>query len=301
MGIFDSVRKLTKKEKNKERMQKIRESGKDGEKTFENENMLSNVKRTYTGSDYEVTVRDSSGRIRKEKWEVKKNNSPLSKRQKETHGLKVKRYRDTPYGKESTIEDRYGNEYKQDVVTGKTTRVRKRDKSMLTSLFESNSSSKPKKTSATKRKTTARKSTKSRSISDIIFGSSKPKKTSATKRKTTAKKSTIRKKPKSFSNADSLWGNTDSSKPVRKTTKRKTTTKKSTSKKSKGSSNMDWFFGSGSSKSSGKKSSGSSNVDSIWGGSSSSKPTKRKSRGKSSGSSNVDKIWGSGSGKSFKL
>jgi|APSaa5957512535_1039671.scaffolds.fasta_scaffold03375_13 hypothetical protein len=301
MGIFDSVRKLTKKEKSKERMEKIRESGKQGERNFERDNTFSKIKRVHHGADYEVTVRDSAGRERTEKHEVKRNNSPLSKLQKKTHGLKVDRYEKTPLGDVRKTYNRNGDELKKDPWTGKWNKVRKKDKSMLTSLFESNSSSKSKKTSVTKRKSTARKSTKSRSISDIIFGSSKPKKTSTTKRKSTTKKSTIRKKPKSFSNAESLWGNADSSKPTRKTTKRKSTTKKSTTKKSKGSSNMDWFFGSSSSKSSGKKSKGSSNVDSIWGGSSSSKSTTRKSRKKSSGSSNVDKIWGSGSGKKFKL
>ena len=264
MGIFDSMRKLTKKEKSKERMENIRESGKQGERNFERDNIFSKIKRVHHGADYEVTVRDSAGRERTEKHEVKRNNSPLSKLQKKTHGLKVDRYEKTPLGDVRKTYNRNGDELKKDPLTGKWNKVRKRDKSMLTSLFESNSSS-------------------------------KPKKTSSTKRKSTTKKSTIRKKPKSFSNADSLWGNTDSSKPAKKTTRRKSTTKKS-----KSGSNTDWFFGSSSSKSSGKKSKGSSNVDSIWGGSSSSKPTKRKSRKKSSGSSNVDKIWGSGSGKSFK-
>lgn len=280
MGFLDYFKKnqekASKKEKTKRRMQKIRYSGKEGERTFENEKMFSNIQRTGTGSDYEEEIRDSAGRKRKRKWEVKKNNSPLSKRQKVTHGLRVKRYIDTgPFTRESRIEDRKGNEYREDVFSGKLIKVKKRKSE---GIFENNTKKK------TSKKTTKKKS--SSNISEMLFGSNKQ------KIKSTSKKSTLRNKPKSFSNAESLWGNVDSSKPVRKKTKIK-----STSKKSKSSSNLDWLLGGSSSKSIGKKSKSSSNVDWLMGGNSSKSSKKRKSRKSSDsiwGSSSSDSIWGTG-------
>ena len=163
MGFFDRVKKLTKKEK----MEKIRESGKQGEKNFERDNMFSKVKRVYHGADYEVEVRDSIGRIRKEKHEVKRNNSPLSKLQKKTHGLKVDRYEETPFGDVKKTYNRNGDELKKDPLTGKWSKVKKRDKSVLTSFFESQSSRKPKKSS--------------RSSMDSFWGSSSSKRKSKKK------------------------------------------------------------------------------------------------------------------------
>jgi len=110
-------------------MRKIRESGEDGHRHFERDNAFSNIKRVHHGADYVKTVRDSAGRVRQEPHEVKKNNSPLSKLQKKTHGLKVDRYVDTPYGPVRKTENRNGEEIKQDPFTGKWKKVRKRDNS----------------------------------------------------------------------------------------------------------------------------------------------------------------------------
>ena len=329
MGFRNLFRKPTKKEVKKKQVRNNAEQGLSGEKQIVARYRLNGWKMTRTGigSDYRATRKNPhTGKAEYKIVEIKSGNaelSPLQKKKQKEMGSRyvVERVQVNPFmgyrgnniaNKDTANFNQSIKPYKEIKSSSSSNKIfsnptTKKKVNKIKTTKEKSTSSKGVKwlignsDKPTKRKSTARKSTKSRSISDIIFGSSKPKKTSTTKRKSTAKKSTIRKKPKSFSNADSLWGNTDSNKPVRKSTKRKSTTKKSTSKKSKGSSNMDWFFGSSSSKSSGKKSSGSSNVDSIWGGSSSSKPTKRKSRKKSSGSSNVDKIWGSGSGKSFKL
>src|SRR6267142_6452158 len=96
LGIFDIFRKPTKKEITHDRMRKIRESGEDGQRHFEQDNAFSKIKRVHHGADYVKTVSDSAGRERPEPHEVKKNNSPLSELQKKTHGLKVDRYVDTP-------------------------------------------------------------------------------------------------------------------------------------------------------------------------------------------------------------
>ena len=145
MGFLDNLRKkLTKKERTEERMQKIRESGKQGERNFERDNTFSKIKRVYHGADYEVTVRDSAGRERKEKHEVKRNNSQVSKLQKKTHGLKVDRYEKTLFGDVHKTENRNGDEIKKDPMTGKWKKVRKRDSSVFGGLSSSGSSNKPK-------------------------------------------------------------------------------------------------------------------------------------------------------------
>lgn len=137
MGFFDAFKK-TKKEASRETMRKIRESGKQGERNFEWDNALSRIKKVHRGRDYDKYVRDSSGRIRREPHEVKRNNSPLSKVQKKTWGLKVDRYVDTPYGTQKITENRAGERLEQDPLTGKWSKKRKKDR--LASIFGSGSS-----------------------------------------------------------------------------------------------------------------------------------------------------------------
>jgi hypothetical protein len=141
LGIFDILRKSTKKEIKHDRMRKIRESGKDGERHFEQDNAFSEIKRVHHGADYVKPVRDSAGRIRNEPHEVKRNNSPLSKLQKKTHGLKVDRYVDTPYGTVKKTYNRNGDQIKQDAFTGKWQKVKKRDSSGFDSMFGAGGSS----------------------------------------------------------------------------------------------------------------------------------------------------------------
>lgn len=129
-------------------MRKIRESGEEGQRYFEQDNAFSNVKRVHHGADYVKTVRDSAGRIRKEPHEVKRNNSPLSKKQKKTWGLKVDRYSNTQYGfVEKRTYNRFGDEIHQDPLTGRWSKVKKRDNNPLgmkttsNNLFGSNTRS----------------------------------------------------------------------------------------------------------------------------------------------------------------
>ena len=145
MGIFDAFKKKSKEEKEKERMEKIRESGKFGEKQFEYDNALFELKRTPYGKDYEKPVTDRNGRRRTESWEVKMNNSPLSKKQKKTKGLWVRRYVMTPHGYERSTEDRSGNLYEPVTFTkNRITKYKKVKKSkghvILDSLLGSGSS-----------------------------------------------------------------------------------------------------------------------------------------------------------------
>jgi len=138
LGIFDIFRK--KKENNVDR-------GKEVEDQFRNENTImgEEVKRTGTGSDFEKLKREPlTGRVTgKEKWEIKRNNSPLSELQKKTHGLKVYRSIDTPLGQKVRIEDKQGNQ----LVKGWDGRWRKvterdRDPFGIDSLVGSSNSSK---------------------------------------------------------------------------------------------------------------------------------------------------------------
>src|SRR4029077_13670449 len=107
-------------------MRKIRESGKFGEEQFRNENAFSDIKKRHHGRDFDKTMTDYRGRKRTERWEVKRNNSPLSEKQKKTWGLKIRRYVDTEYGfVESRTEDRNGNRLEQDAFTGKWKKAKK--------------------------------------------------------------------------------------------------------------------------------------------------------------------------------
>lgn len=118
MGIFDIFKKT-----NVER-------GKEAEDDFRTQSEIQGykVKRKPIGSDFERSERDPfTGKIHKERWEVKRNSSPLSKRQKATRGLKVARYKDGILGPELRVEDRKGNELRRDVFTGRYQRVRKQD------------------------------------------------------------------------------------------------------------------------------------------------------------------------------
>lgn len=124
MGFLDFLRGNGKHD----RMRKIRESGRLGEDQFRNENAFSEIRRRHHGRDFDKPVRDSMGRTRNEPWEVKRNNSPLSEKQKKTRGLKVRRYVDTEYGfVEARTEDKNGNRLEQDMFTGKWKKAKKRD------------------------------------------------------------------------------------------------------------------------------------------------------------------------------
>lgn len=75
MGFFGLCNNSSKKERNHERMRKIRESGRSGEEQFRYENALSDIKKRHHGRDFDKTVTDSRGRQRTERWEVKRNSS----------------------------------------------------------------------------------------------------------------------------------------------------------------------------------------------------------------------------------
>jgi len=175
--------------------------GQEIERQFEQENTFSKIKRTGKGSDYEKEVTDSRGKKVKEKWEVKRNNSPLSKTQKQTKGLKVYRFRDdAPLGSQVTIEDKKGNELKKDIFTGKWKKVKKETNAGF-SFFGSNSDTPKKRTKKTPKKRTTKKKSDSiwgSSLTTNFFGSNSdtPKK----RTKKTPKKRTTKKK------SDSIWG-----------------------------------------------------------------------------------------------
>lgn len=225
MGIFDIFRKPTKNENHHERMEKIRESGKQGERHFEYDNALSRYKRVHQGADYVKYVRDSAGRTRKEPHEVKRNNSPLSKKQKKTWGLKVDRYIDTPYGVEKVTENRAKERLKQDPLTGKWHKVRKRDTSGLSSFLGTSSTKKQK---------------QSKSIYDSFWGSNS------------------KRKSRNNNSFENLFGSNTSSKSKRKNTSFDTVFGSgSSSKRSKSKSTYDNIWGSS------KKGSKKSNA-SFW-------------------------------------
>lgn len=203
MGFFDAFKK-TKKEVSHETMRKIRESGKQGERHFEWDNALSKIKKVHRGRDYDKYVRDSSGRIRREPHEVKRNNSPLSKAQKKTWGLKVDRYVDTPYGIQKITENRAGERLEQNPLTGKWSKKRKRDRS--SSMLGASYSERPKHAS---------KKTKNKPLVSL-FGSSssnKRKKSSANNSLWGSSSSGRRKKSSGY---DSLFGTGSSSRSRRK-------------------------------------------------------------------------------------
>ncbi len=194
MGFFDKFR-------NKDRMEKIRQSGRDGEEQFRRDNMFSDIKRKHHGKDFEEHTTDWTGKTTKTSWEVKRNKSPLSKKQMRTRNLHVRRYVDTGYGMvESRTEDKHGNRLEQNMLSGKWEKVKKQDYS---GLFSSSSSSKPKKksSSSTKKRRTSRKKSDSiwgsSSSTSSLFGSSSPRKKKRSS--STKKRRTSRKK------SDSIW------------------------------------------------------------------------------------------------
>jgi hypothetical protein len=272
MGIFDVFRNRSDPISRKEKMRKIRQSGKDGEEQFRRDKAFSNIERKHHGKDFEEKVRDYDGKTRKIPWEVKRNNSPLSPKQKKTRNLHVRRYVDTPYGVESRTEDKHGNKLEHNILSGKYEKVKKTNSF---SLFGSDSNTKKKKTTKKKSKSS------STSVMDTLFGSSKSK----------SSKPKSRKKKQSRSNAESLWGSNNSSGSLfGSNTKKKPTSKKKS--KSSSTSVMDTLFGSSKPKSRKSKSSGVS----LWGDSKPTKSRKKKSSSDSlwGSSSNVD-IWGSSS------
>jgi len=134
MGFTDFFRKKTNVDR-----------GKEIEKQFEAEQAWSGkkLKRTGRGSDYKTINRDIfTGKKNIEYWEVKRNNSRLSKLQKKTKNLKVYRARDTPLGNEVTVEDKRGNRLVKD-WSGKWQKEKKNNEN---SWFGSNNSTKKKKT-----------------------------------------------------------------------------------------------------------------------------------------------------------
>lgn len=80
MDIFNPFRKPTKKDLNKEKMQRIRELGRSNESFHDI--MNPNDEKTYHGADRVNSYRDKAGRIRKQPIELKYNNSKVSKLQK---------------------------------------------------------------------------------------------------------------------------------------------------------------------------------------------------------------------------
>lgn len=106
------------------------ERGQEVEHSFKSQAEISGdkVERTGIGSDFKRTRVDPlTGRKTTEYWETKRNNSPVSKRQMKTRGLKVYREIDGPLGPQSRIEDKRGNELQRNMFTGKLERVRKAD------------------------------------------------------------------------------------------------------------------------------------------------------------------------------
>ena len=106
MGIIDFLRA---------KQQTQVERGQEVEREFKTNKEITGarVKRTGIGSDHKVTYTDAmTGKKRSELWEEKRNNSPLSKRQKQTPGLKVYRRYDPsperPFG-ETRVENRRGD------------------------------------------------------------------------------------------------------------------------------------------------------------------------------------------------
>ena len=104
------------------------EIGKEGEDYAKADLAMNHheVKRAPVGSDFETRDRDLlTGKEKRQKWEVKVNNSPLSERQKQTKGLKVIRLRETQFGYEKTIENRRGEKLEYNYMTGRHARVPK--------------------------------------------------------------------------------------------------------------------------------------------------------------------------------
>jgi hypothetical protein len=309
MGFRDLFRKPTKKEVKKKQIRNNAEQGKSGEQQVVARYRLNGWKmtRTGTGSDYRATRKNPrTGKSESKLVEIKSGNaklSPLQEKKKAQMGSKyvVERVQVNPFMgyRGNDLANKEIADFNQSVIpytkvksTRSSTKISKKPTkrksttkktpSITEKIFGSN---KPKRKSTTK---------KTPSITEKIFGSNKPKRKSTTKKKTVKKTA---KKPKSFSNAESLWGKKNTKKSTKK--KKSSTGKKSSKRKSSSNSILsDMVFGptksskrkSSSKKSSKRKSKSNSNVDWLMGGSSSS--SKR-----SSGSDNVRKIMGSGSGK----
>ncbi len=146
MGFFDAFKKRSGNISNKERMRKIRQSGKDGEEQFRRDKMFSNIERKHHGKDFVEKETDWTGKTREIPWEVKRNNSPLSPKQKRTRNLHVRRYVDTPYGVESRTEDKHGNKLEHNMLSGKYEKVKKRNN--VLSWFSSDSTTKKRKSNS---------------------------------------------------------------------------------------------------------------------------------------------------------
>lgn len=204
MGLFDIFGKGSSLS-NKERMRKIRQSGKDGEEQFRQDKFLSNIERRHHGKDFVEKEKDWTGKTHETPWEVKRNNSPLSPKQKRTRNLHVRRYVDTPYGVESRTEDKHGNRLEHNIFSGKWEKVKNRP-----NLFglSSNDSSKPKKRKSSSSIWGSPKKSSSKKKSDNIWGTSGSSSLFGS--------SSPSKRKKSSSGYDSLFGSSSSSKRKRK-------------------------------------------------------------------------------------
>ncbi len=260
MGLFDIFRKNSKNLSNKERMRKIRQSGKYGEDQFRRDKVLSDIERKYHGKDFVEKKTDWTGKTREIPWEVKRNNSPLSPKQMKTRNLHVRRYVDTKYGTEARTEDKYGNRLEHNIFSGKWEKIKKSNPLGFGNSIDYLG------TKQKKRKLTfnpiggsrsSKKSTDRERKSDSIWGfggsNSLLGSNSNTKKKRTSKKNS----DGIFGggSSDSIWGFGGSNSLLGSNSNTK---KKRTSKK-----NSDGIFGGGSS-------------DSIW-GSNYDKKQKRKS------------------------
>ena len=122
-------------------MRKIRQSGKDGEERFRQDKFLSNIERRHHGKDFVEKQTDLTGKTREISWEVKRNNSPLSPKQKNTRNLHVRRYVDTKYGVEARTEDKHGNRLEHNIISGKWEKIKKSKLNLLWNHSESRRSS----------------------------------------------------------------------------------------------------------------------------------------------------------------
>jgi hypothetical protein len=136
LGIFDIF-----KRSNTERGKEVEDEWRVNQEIQGN-----NYRRRAIGSDYERTIVDPyTGRRRTERWEMKRNDSPLSETQKKTRGLKVYRSYDPspehPFGG-TRIENSRGEELERNIFTGKYRKVLKKEKDPigLNTLGKSSSS-----------------------------------------------------------------------------------------------------------------------------------------------------------------
>jgi len=125
LGLFDSI---FGKKHNVER-------GKEVEQDFkaQREIMGEKVERTGIGSDYKITHPANpilGRRKRSEYWDTKRNDSPVSERQKQTRGLKIYRHYDPsperPLG-ETRIENTNGDKLEYDYLKGNYVKAKKQN------------------------------------------------------------------------------------------------------------------------------------------------------------------------------